>query len=103
MTEDMTEAQVLTDEEGELIRRLAEARSARSQWEKEEKALRGQVITALRGHNASRAMLASGAPAAHITKTVRHSVDSKKLQALYPDVYADVIRETEVETLNIDL
>ena len=97
------EGSVMGDEEISLVKQLAQARRAKAEWEKLEKDLRGQLLNTLRASPGLRAITASGAPVAHISVTTRHSVDSKKLQALFPEVYEAVVTETEIEKLNIDL
>ena len=92
---------VLNDDEADLVRRLAEARQHRGEWEKVEKALRTEVMQIVQGQGAQAAITASGAPLVRISTSTRRTVDSKKLEALYPEVYDDVMKETTVEKLDI--
>ena len=82
---------VLNDDEADLVRRLAEARQHRGEWEKVEKALRTEVMQIVQGQGAQAAITASGAPLVRISTSTRRTVDSKKLEALYPEVYDDNI------------
>jgi hypothetical protein len=59
------------------------------------------VLQAVQGQGAQAGITASGAPLVRIVQSTRRSVDGKKLEALYPDVYNEVMKETTVEKLDI--
>lgn len=92
----------LADEEVGLVRRLAEARAAQSQWKKIEAELKKELRLKIDAQGTNMALTASGAPAFYIRYSVREAPDKDKLEALYPEVYAAVLVETTVETLVID-
>jgi antitoxin (DNA-binding transcriptional repressor) of toxin-antitoxin stability system len=93
---------VITDDEAEVLRQLAEARQHRGEWEKVEADLRKKAIQIVKGGgDGVVAITGSGTPVARITVSSRRTVDSKKLEALHPDVYAEVVKETPVEKLEI--
>lgn len=93
----------ISDSDLSLAEQLQEARKNRGDWEKIEKGLRDQLLATMTAQGADRALTASGAPAFHLSRSARNTVDSKKLEALYPQVYEDVVKVTEVVKLDIDL
>jgi hypothetical protein len=92
---------VLDNDEVELVKRLAEARQNRGDWEKIEKTLRTQILQVIQGQGAQAGITASGAPLVRISTSTRRTVDAKKLEALYPEVYDEVMKESTVEKLDI--
>jgi len=102
-TEDSSAPVVLTEEDTTVFRQLAEARKHRGEWEKIEETLRKRALQILKGDGTSLVgITASGEPAAHIDVSSRRTVDSKKLEALYPDVYNAVVKETIIEKVVLD-
>jgi non-ribosomal peptide synthetase component E (peptide arylation enzyme) len=98
----MTEEVSITDEQAEVLKQLGEARLHKGEWEKVEKSLRAQALQIIKGNGDGLvAITASGAPAARIVTQSRRTVDSKKLEALYPDIYAEVVKETPIEKIEL--
>ena len=83
----------------DLTARLRQARDAKAQWEKLEKDLRAQILQLVDTHDV--ALTAAGVPVVRVRRSTRHGVDSKKLRALWPEVYDEV--ETETEVVRLDL
>jgi hypothetical protein len=102
----MDPAQIAWDEQQshtptleDLVFDLREAREARHDAEFRERTARESILTLLNGE--SRGLTASGDVAVTVVTYQRTNVNSKKLQALYPDVYDDVIDETTVQRLDL--
>lgn len=89
----------LTEEEMEAVDELRHLRSERADIADREKVLRAEILQRL--GDADRAMTASGAPAVKLRRQVRRSVDGKALEALYPDIYAEVMSESDVIVLDL--
>lgn len=90
---------VFSDSDVELTRQLAEARKNKRDWEKVEERVKGQIRQVL-GDRRS-AITAGGAPVLTINVSTRRGVDAKKLEALYPDIYEEVMKETTVEKIDL--
>lgn len=90
---------VLTDEELEAIAELRHLRVERKDIEDREKVLRNEILQRI--GTASRALTADGRPAAIKRTQIRRNVDRKKLEAEYPDVFDDVMSESEVTILDL--
>lgn len=92
----------ITDEQADILRQLGEARLHKGEWEKIEKTLRSQALQIIKGDGDGLvAITASGAPVARINVSSRRTVDAKKLEALYPDIYEEVVKETPIEKIDI--
>lgn len=94
---------VLTDDELSLVEQLAEARRQSGAWKKiaDEARDRLRDLAIVRGSDV--ALTASGDPAYHLVRSERTGVNREKLEAKYPEVYADVVEVTEVVRVDIDL
>lgn len=81
-----------------LVEELKDARAAKSAAEKREKEARDRILAILEAQGVSQAMTASGAG---VTIQIQHrtSVSGKKLEALYPDIYAQVTSTSAVTVL----
>lgn len=90
---------VLTDEELEAVAELRHLRVERKDIEERERVLRNEILQRL--GVAARALTADGRPAAIKRTQVRRNVDRKKLEAEYPDVFDDVMTESEVVILDL--
>lgn len=90
--------------DNDLISLTSEMQSIRAQraaLKKREDEIRATVVGVLEQSGQDSAMTASGRPLLHLNTYSRASVNSKKLAALYPDVYEDCLVEVEVTTVQI--
>ena len=94
---------VLTDDELALVEQLAEARRQRGAWEKIEVEARDSLKALAQARGSDVAITASGAPAYHLSRSERVSIDRNKLEAKWGDAYADVVKVTEIVKVDIDL
>ena len=92
---------VVSDELVAAASRLQELRTAAAQIEREERQVRGLIMEAL-GDDVE-GITASGARVVHVQIQNRRGVNRDKLEAMYPDVFAEVVEETAVRVLKIDL
>jgi hypothetical protein len=92
---------VVSDELVAAARRLAELRAAAAQIEREEKQIRGLIMEVL-GED-DRGITSSGAPVVHVQIQNRRGVNRDKLEAMYPEIFVEVVEETVVRVLKIDL
>lgn len=99
----MADEPVLSDEELKHVQLLAEARRNSAAWKKIEDDERKELLALAEANSSDIALTASGAPAFHLERSERTKVDTKKLEALYPETYADVATVTEVITVKTDL
>ena len=90
----------LTPEELEAAHELKHVRSEMSDLRKREDALRKEILQAL-SNGAVRGFTASGEVAVKLRRSTRVGVDAKQLEALYPDVFEAVRKETEVTTIDL--
>lgn len=96
-------AVTLNDEQLQLLRDLAAVRRERNDLKKREDALRASLLDVLTRNNSTDAITAGGKPAMRISSSPSSGVDKKKLEAMYPDVYAQVLTTGTVDKLIIDL
>jgi predicted phage-related endonuclease len=89
----------LTDEQLDAIQELRHVRSEMSDLRKRESDLRKEILQAL--GDAQRGLTGSGEPAVKLRKSTRVGVDAKQLEAMYPDVFDEVRKETEVVTIDL--
>jgi hypothetical protein len=80
---------------------LQDIRSQGAQLRKREEDLK-KVIYAELG-DTTEGLLASGVTACHVEEQHRRSVNSARLEAMYPDVYDSVVEEKVTRVLRIDL
>jgi antitoxin (DNA-binding transcriptional repressor) of toxin-antitoxin stability system len=98
---DEAEDCIYLDDAGEmLLDELAYLRETRKQLEEREAQVRQEVLDLLAGRPT--ALTADGRPAARAVPTVRRNVDRQRLEAVYPDVFQDVITVSQSITLKID-
>lgn len=97
-TEDETIV-TLTEDELEAVHELRHVRSEKADLSAREKDLRAEILQRL--GEADRALTASGAPAVKVRRSTRRTVNAKELEAKYPDVYDEVMSETEIVTLDL--
>lgn len=93
-------ATVLPDQIVEAVQELKEIRATAAQLKKRETNLRDQILMALDGND--RGLTGSGAQVVHVETQHRRTVNSAKLQAMYPDAYDDCTSETTVTVLKTD-
>lgn len=100
-----------TEEMMDLVQTIKEARKAKSGWKKVEDDARVKLFILIDnatavdtdGSTEEFRIKAGGVPIASTTISGREGVNRKKLQAMYPYVYADVLESKDVTTLNIDI
>lgn len=90
----------LDDELAEVLEELADARALKKVAEDREKVARNLLLQVLTSAGATRGITASGAGVT-LAVTTRNTVSSKKLQAMYPEVYEDVVTSNAVTTLRL--
>lgn len=93
----------VTEPELEMVAELQEARHLASVHAARAAALRDDLVKILSAAEAEQALTADGSPAMHLEVQHRRKVNSKKLEALYPDVYDECAEESEVILLRTDL
>lgn len=92
---------VFTDEVIEATRQLAETRQAVAMLKKQEEALRAQIIQALGDDD--KGFTAAGVVVVHLAEQHRRNVSKPKLQALYPEIFDEVVVDQTVVIVKIDL
>lgn len=83
----------------EYARRLGTLRAARRDIEAEEQAVRSKIIEHLERTGESQVFTASGQVAATLRVSVRTSINRAKLEAVYPEVFAQVVTATRVQSI----
>jgi hypothetical protein len=83
----------------ELTTRLASLRQAKREIESEEAGIRKQLLAHFDTTGEHQVFTASGQVAATLRESVRTSINRAKLEALYPEVFAEVITATRVRTI----
>ena len=81
-----------------LVEELKDARAAKAEAEKREKQVREKLIGILSQRGATQAITASG-EGVYIQQQQRHSVNGKKLEAMHPDIYQEVMSINNVTIL----
>ncbi len=94
---EMSEASV------ELCRELQRVRRQAAELRAREARLREQILEAFSDEGPHEAVTASGTKACHIERSEATSVDRKRLESIYPDVFQDVSKTSPRVTLKIDL
>lgn len=90
----------LTEDLAHYVKVLREARELKAAAAKEEKEAREILLAALNTSQATTALVASGGGVTIRTQE-RTTVDRSKLEALYPEVYAEVLKTSTVTVLNL--
>jgi hypothetical protein len=93
----------LSDEDIDLVKELAEARSQSNMWKKRADELRDTLMSTLSQTEATSAITAGGTPVIHVQRISTTRVNRKKLEAKYPDVFNDVAEASETRKLEIDI
>lgn len=83
-----------------LITRLREARDATSVWKREADRLREEILELM--GDSKEVVNGAGVLLASVRESVRMTVNRKKLEAKYPDVYQDVVEEKTSTTLSTE-
>ena len=83
---------VLAPEVIDIARRLQDARNAKREWEAVEKDLRDQILAEM--EDADDGVDLTGKVVVSVKKVPTSRVNSKKLRALWPDIYEDVVSES---------
>jgi hypothetical protein len=100
-TEQETTMAVISEAAYAAALELQDVRSQQAQLRKREEDLKKAIYAEL--GDSSEGMLASGVTAVHVEEQHRRSVNSAKLEAMYPGVYDDVMEEKITRVLRIDL
>ena len=82
-----------------LSNRLGHLRAARRELEAEEETIRHAIIDHLEAAGESQVFTASGQVAATLRISVRSGINRSKLEALYPEVFANVVTATRVKSI----
>lgn len=93
------ETYVLTDEELKLVNELDEVRTQQKGLKARESELRSKILGAL--GEKTRGLTAAGSQVVNVTVQHRRTVNSQKLEALFPDVYAEVVEEKPATVLKL--
>lgn len=94
---------VLTDEEVAIVNELKSIREQSKQLRAREEEIRTRLLERFQDEVADEAVTASGAPLAVLSSTTRSSVNRKKLEAMYPDVFQACVEESTVYQINTNL
>lgn len=92
---------VLDDSVVALVEQLAEARRMKYEAEKLEKQAREGILAVLQSEGAEKGLTASGKEIVKVQYQARTSIDSKKLEALYPAVYEECRKESVVTVVKL--
>lgn len=84
----------------ELVEELDAVRVERRQLGHREGEIKERLNEILGG---ATALVVMGEPILTVTESVRSGVDRKKLEAMFPDVFADVRTESTARTMNIEV
>jgi hypothetical protein len=82
-----------------LSNRLGHLRAAKRDIEAEEQSIRTAIIDHLEATGESQVFTASGQVAATLRISVRSGINRSKLEALYPEVFANVVTATRVKSI----
>jgi hypothetical protein len=82
-----------------LSNRLGHLRAAKRDIEAEEQSIRTAIIDHLEAAGESQVFTASGQVAATLRISVRSGINRSKLEALYPEVFANVVTATRVKSI----
>lgn len=94
---------VLSQAAIDAARELQEVRQKSAQLEKRADELKKYIYSEIGDSPTAIGMLASGVSVVHVVPGLRSSVNTDKLQAMYPEVYAAVLEEKPTKTLKVDL
>lgn len=98
---DVGDTITLTDDEIEEAAALARLRTEQAKLKRESDAIRGRLLAKLRNAKAVRAVDSGGKPIVRLRVQHPERVNAHKLEALYPDVYREVIGTGE--TIIVDV
>lgn len=90
----------LTDDLAEFLEELEDARAAKKRAAERESAAREVIVAALKEAGANRGLTASGS-GVQLQIQHRKTVSGKKLEAMFPEIYEQVVSESEVEVLKL--
>lgn len=83
----------------DAVKELQSIRDSIKSLKGREETIKAQLLETL--NEADSGVDSTGRPIVEVRRQQRSSVDTKKLQALYPDVWADCQRETLVSSIRI--
>src|SRR5262245_25729485 len=81
--------------------RLRQARDAIAEWRKVETEARGTLLEVFASSGSDEIVTAGGDSVASLRRSERRGVNGKRLRAVYPEVWEDVVTETEVLTVDV--
>ena len=96
------EAELPPEAEADIVmlsNRLGHLRAAKRDIEAEEQSIRTAIIDHLEAAGESQVFTASGQVAATLRISVRSGINRSKLEALYPEVFANVVTATRVKSI----
>lgn len=99
-----TPATVMVGDDTEFsaaVAELEEARALKREADKLEKAAREKVLGQLTALDTTKAIVASSGAGVSLQTQHRNRVNTKKLEAMFPDVYAAVVEDQTVEVLRL--
>lgn len=96
---DFDETTVLSDASLALVEELRSVREFTHKLKARESEIRSILLEELK--DAEQGITASGVPMIEVQRQARTKVDSKRLQALYEEVWDDCLIETTVQVLRL--
>jgi predicted phage-related endonuclease len=93
---------ILSDDLLELVAQLLMVRSDRKQAEEEEKELRTKLLEQMDAAQATRGLTAAGMAVVEVQTQHRRNVNRAKLEAMFPEVFAEVIEDAEVRQVKLN-
>lgn len=94
---------VVTEDQLLLVKELDELRHQAKALDKRADEIRGALLEVLDAEGAQRGLTAAGIPAVVLGEQSRRQVNPRRLEALYPDVFVDVVETKIVRTLTVTL
>ena len=89
----------LTPELAEMVEDLSDVREQMKSLRGTEKELRDTLLTTLEDAQATHGMTASGVQVVSLRTATRTAVDRNKLEALYPEIFEEVKKESVTKTV----
>lgn len=81
---------ILPDHLVEMVRELAEIRARKRTLSDQEDRLRSEIILQMNARDATVGLTASGSQIVSLVTQPRTKLNTKKLEAMYPDIYAEL-------------
>ena len=93
--ESETGAAILPEYIVDIVRQLAEVRVRKRALSEQEDSLRSEIILQMEKRQATVGLTAAGSQSVSIVTQPRTKLNTKKLEAMYPDIYAELIETGE--------